>query len=170
MRSLLKPLGLSQPLTTQPLGLSLSASRALHKSFVAVVVSPLLWCLCHAASSVPLSYMPEFLSLVLSLCPLSFVPENLYLQFLTSKPDTKDLYVVTKSIIKHFLYPNYIVNTKFLSLAKVLSQSYTKGTHGGMWRRKKFDLDGTKDDKDFPWWCLDSVLNNRYLASRENVK
>ncbi|KAG5028283.1 hypothetical protein JHK82_011906 [Glycine max] len=65
--------------------------------------------------------MPEFLSLVLSLCPLSFVPENLYLQFLTSKPDTKDLYVVTKSIIKHFLYPNYIVNTKFLSLAKVLS-------------------------------------------------
>lgn len=37
----------------------------------------------------------------------------------------------------------------------------TEGTHGGPWRKKMSDLDGTVDEKDFPWWCLDSVLNNR---------
>ncbi|KAG4967927.1 hypothetical protein JHK87_033578 [Glycine soja] len=37
----------------------------------------------------------------------------------------------------------------------------TEGTHGGPWRKKMSDLDGTEDEKDFPWWCLDSVLNNR---------
>jgi len=45
----------------------------------------------------------------------------------------------------------------------------TEGTHGGPWRKKTTDLDGTKDDKDFPWWCLDCVLNNR-LPPRENTK
>ena len=37
----------------------------------------------------------------------------------------------------------------------------TEGTHGGPWRKKMSDLDGTEDEKDFPWWYLDSVLNNR---------
>ncbi|KAK7332912.1 hypothetical protein VNO80_29668 [Phaseolus coccineus] len=45
----------------------------------------------------------------------------------------------------------------------------TEGSHGGPWRKKITDLDGTKDEKDFPWWCLDCVLNNR-LPSRENTK
>ncbi|KAH1195992.1 Benzyl alcohol O-benzoyltransferase [Glycine max] len=45
----------------------------------------------------------------------------------------------------------------------------TEGTHGGPWRKKITDLDGTKDEKDFPWWCLDCVLNNR-LPPRENTK
>ncbi|XP_027931443.1 WD repeat-containing protein 48-like [Vigna unguiculata] len=45
----------------------------------------------------------------------------------------------------------------------------TEGTHGGPWRKKTTDLEGTKDDKDFPWWCLDCVLNNR-LPPRENTK
>ncbi|XP_061349411.1 uncharacterized protein LOC133294694 [Gastrolobium bilobum] len=45
----------------------------------------------------------------------------------------------------------------------------TEGTHGGPWRRKMTDLDGTEDDKDFPWWCLDCVLNNR-LPPKENTK
>lgn len=45
----------------------------------------------------------------------------------------------------------------------------TEGTHGGPWRKKITDLDGTEDDKDIPWWCLDSVLNNR-LPPRENTK
>ncbi|CAJ1960988.1 unnamed protein product [Sphenostylis stenocarpa] len=45
----------------------------------------------------------------------------------------------------------------------------TEGTHGGQWRKKITDLDGTKDEKDFPWWCLDCVLNNR-LPPRENTK
>ncbi|CAJ1961000.1 unnamed protein product [Sphenostylis stenocarpa] len=45
----------------------------------------------------------------------------------------------------------------------------TEGTHGGSWRKKTTDVDGTKDEKDFPWWCLDCVLNNR-LPPRENTK
>ncbi|KAH1071622.1 hypothetical protein GLYMA_03G243800v4 [Glycine max] len=45
----------------------------------------------------------------------------------------------------------------------------TEGTHGGPWRKKITDLNGTKDEKDFPWWCLDCVLNNR-LPPRENTK
>ncbi|KAI5398432.1 hypothetical protein KIW84_063993 [Lathyrus oleraceus] len=45
----------------------------------------------------------------------------------------------------------------------------TEGTLGGPWRKKITDLDGTEDDKDFPWWCLDCVLNNQ-LPPRENTK
>ncbi|KAJ8770960.1 hypothetical protein K2173_022184 [Erythroxylum novogranatense] len=43
----------------------------------------------------------------------------------------------------------------------------TEGSQGGPWRKKITDLDGTEDEKDFPWWCLDCVLNNR-LPPREN--
>ncbi|KAK1288123.1 hypothetical protein QJS10_CPB19g00624 [Acorus calamus] len=45
----------------------------------------------------------------------------------------------------------------------------TEGSQGGPWRKKITDLDGTEDDKDFPWWCLDSVLNGR-IPLRENTK
>ena len=45
----------------------------------------------------------------------------------------------------------------------------TEGSHGGPWRKKITDLDGTEDEKDFPFWCLDCVLNNR-LPPRENTK
>ncbi|KAL5566956.1 hypothetical protein UlMin_030120 [Ulmus minor] len=45
----------------------------------------------------------------------------------------------------------------------------TEGSHGGPWRKKITDFDGTEDEKDFPWWCLDCVLNNR-LPPRENTK
>ncbi|KAH9688385.1 WD REPEATS REGION domain-containing protein [Citrus sinensis] len=45
----------------------------------------------------------------------------------------------------------------------------TEGSQGSPWRKKITDLDGTEDDKDFPWWCLDCVLNNR-LPPRENTK
>ncbi|KAK7277868.1 hypothetical protein RJT34_22887 [Clitoria ternatea] len=45
----------------------------------------------------------------------------------------------------------------------------TEGTNGGPWRKKITDLDGTEDEKDFPWWVLDCVLNNR-LPPRENTK
>ncbi|TQD92084.1 hypothetical protein C1H46_022316 [Malus baccata] len=45
----------------------------------------------------------------------------------------------------------------------------TEGSQGGSWRKKITDLDGTEDEKDFPWWCLDCVLNNR-LPPRENTK
>ncbi|XP_057962475.1 uncharacterized protein LOC131154029 [Malania oleifera] len=45
----------------------------------------------------------------------------------------------------------------------------TEGSHGGLWRKKISDLDGTEDEKDIPWWCLDCLLNNR-LPSRENTK
>ncbi|KAF5463509.1 hypothetical protein F2P56_019415 [Juglans regia] len=45
----------------------------------------------------------------------------------------------------------------------------TQGSHGGPWRKKITDLDGTEDEKDFPFWCLDCVLNNR-LPPRENTK
>ncbi|XP_020254792.1 WD repeat-containing protein 48 isoform X2 [Asparagus officinalis] len=43
------------------------------------------------------------------------------------------------------------------------------GTYGGPWRKKITDLDGTEDEKDFPWWCLDCVLNGR-MPPRENTK
>lgn len=45
----------------------------------------------------------------------------------------------------------------------------TEGSQGGPWRKKITDLDGTEDEKDFPWWVLDCVLNNR-LPPRENTK
>ncbi|KAG8367073.1 hypothetical protein BUALT_Bualt16G0034700 [Buddleja alternifolia] len=45
----------------------------------------------------------------------------------------------------------------------------TEGSQGGPWRKKSTDLDGTEDDKNFPWWVLDCVLNNR-LPPRENTK
>ncbi|KAG2695320.1 hypothetical protein I3843_07G008700 [Carya illinoinensis] len=45
----------------------------------------------------------------------------------------------------------------------------TEGSHGGPWRKKITDLNGTEDEKDFPYWCLDCVLNNR-LPPRENTK
>ncbi|KAJ0013253.1 hypothetical protein Pint_20598 [Pistacia integerrima] len=45
----------------------------------------------------------------------------------------------------------------------------TEGSQGGPWRKKITDLDGTEDEKDFPYWCLDCVLNNR-LPPRENTK
>ncbi|KAH1105850.1 hypothetical protein J1N35_009618 [Gossypium stocksii] len=45
----------------------------------------------------------------------------------------------------------------------------TEGSQGGPWRKKITELDGTEDEKDFPWWVLDCVLNNQ-LPSRENTK
>ncbi|KAA8544996.1 hypothetical protein F0562_019787 [Nyssa sinensis] len=45
----------------------------------------------------------------------------------------------------------------------------TEGSQGGPWRKKITDLNGTEDEKDFPWWCLDCLLNNR-LPPRENTK
>lgn len=45
----------------------------------------------------------------------------------------------------------------------------TEGTYGGPWRKKITDLDGTEDEKDLPWWCLDCVLNGR-MPPRESTK
>ncbi|CAK9163382.1 unnamed protein product [Ilex paraguariensis] len=45
----------------------------------------------------------------------------------------------------------------------------TEGSQGGPWRKKITELDGTEDEKDFPWWVLDCVLNNR-LPTREHTK
>ncbi|KAK9691798.1 hypothetical protein RND81_09G220800 [Saponaria officinalis] len=45
----------------------------------------------------------------------------------------------------------------------------SEGSQGGAWRKKITDLDGTEDEKYFPWWVLDCVLNNR-LPPRDNTK
>lgn len=45
----------------------------------------------------------------------------------------------------------------------------TEGTSGGPWRKRITDLDGTEDEKDLPWWCLECVLNGR-MPARENNK
>jgi WD repeat-containing protein 48 len=45
----------------------------------------------------------------------------------------------------------------------------TEGSQGGPWRKKITEFTGTEDEKDFPLWCLDAVLNNR-LPPRENTK
>lgn len=45
----------------------------------------------------------------------------------------------------------------------------TEGSHGGPWRKKIIELDGIEDEKHFPWWCLDCVLNGR-LPHREMPK
>ncbi|XP_022896403.1 WD repeat-containing protein 48-like isoform X4 [Olea europaea var. sylvestris] len=45
----------------------------------------------------------------------------------------------------------------------------TEGSQGGPWRKKITDLDGTEDEKVFPWWLLDCVSHNR-LPPRENTK
>lgn len=33
----------------------------------------------------------------------------------------------------------------------------TEGSHGGPWRKKITELDGTEDEKDIPRWCLDCL-------------
>ncbi|KAB2005736.1 hypothetical protein ERO13_D11G267100v2 [Gossypium hirsutum] len=45
----------------------------------------------------------------------------------------------------------------------------TEGSQGGPWRKKITELDATEDEKDFPSWVLDCVLNNR-LPPREKTK
>ncbi|KAF6173753.1 hypothetical protein GIB67_042921, partial [Kingdonia uniflora] len=45
----------------------------------------------------------------------------------------------------------------------------TEGSQGGPWRKKITDLDGTEDEKDIPWWCLDCVLNKK-IPSKDNTK
>lgn len=45
----------------------------------------------------------------------------------------------------------------------------TEGSQGGAWRKKIIDLDGTEDEKDFPWWCVECVLHGR-MPPRENAK
>ncbi|KAK9732765.1 hypothetical protein RND81_04G020300 [Saponaria officinalis] len=45
----------------------------------------------------------------------------------------------------------------------------TEGSQGVAWRKKTTDLVGTEDEKYFPWWVLDCVLNNR-LPPRESTK
>lgn len=45
----------------------------------------------------------------------------------------------------------------------------TEGSCGVPWRKKITDLDGTEDEKDLPWWCIDCVLNGR-LPPRDHIK
>lgn len=45
----------------------------------------------------------------------------------------------------------------------------TEGSQGGPWRKKITELDGTEDEKDLPWWCIDCVLNGR-LPPRDSAK
>ncbi|KAG0569341.1 hypothetical protein M758_6G079300 [Ceratodon purpureus] len=45
----------------------------------------------------------------------------------------------------------------------------TEGSQGGPWRKKATELDGTEDEKELPWWCIDCVLHGR-LSQRENAK
>ncbi|XP_018493279.1 uncharacterized protein LOC108863375 isoform X2 [Raphanus sativus] len=45
----------------------------------------------------------------------------------------------------------------------------TEGSQGGPWRKKITEFTGTEDEKDFPLWSLDAILNNR-LPPRENTK
>ncbi|CAJ1976197.1 unnamed protein product [Sphenostylis stenocarpa] len=45
----------------------------------------------------------------------------------------------------------------------------TEGSNGVPWSKKITHFDGTEDEKDFPWWCLDCVLNN-CLPFKENTK
>lgn len=46
----------------------------------------------------------------------------------------------------------------------------TEGSSGGgPWRKKITLFEGTEDEKDFPLWCLDAVLNNP-LPPNETTK
>ncbi|KAG6519057.1 hypothetical protein ZIOFF_022546 [Zingiber officinale] len=45
----------------------------------------------------------------------------------------------------------------------------TQGSEGGYWRRRNTNLDGTKDEKDLPWWCIDCILNGNQ-SQREVTK
>ncbi|KAJ7538291.1 hypothetical protein O6H91_11G042000 [Diphasiastrum complanatum] len=45
----------------------------------------------------------------------------------------------------------------------------TEGSQGGPWRKKATELDGTEDEKELPWWCIDAVLNGK-LPPREHAK
>jgi WD repeat-containing protein 48 len=45
----------------------------------------------------------------------------------------------------------------------------TEGSHGGPWRKKATELNGTEDENKLPWWCIECVLHGR-LSQRENAK
>ncbi|KAG6521978.1 hypothetical protein ZIOFF_019112 [Zingiber officinale] len=45
----------------------------------------------------------------------------------------------------------------------------TQGSQGGSWRRRNTNLDGTEDEKDLPWWCIDCILNGNQ-SQREVTK
>eukprot|EP01018_Ginkgo_biloba_P003250 Gb_04181 [translate_table: standard] len=45
----------------------------------------------------------------------------------------------------------------------------TEGSQGGPWRKKITELDGTEDEKELPWWCIECVLHGR-IPPREQSK
>ncbi|KAI0511773.1 hypothetical protein KFK09_012405 [Dendrobium nobile] len=45
----------------------------------------------------------------------------------------------------------------------------TEDSQGCSWRKKITELDGSQDEKDIPWWCLDCVLNGR-ITPKESTK
>ncbi|KAL0919300.1 hypothetical protein M5K25_011386 [Dendrobium thyrsiflorum] len=45
----------------------------------------------------------------------------------------------------------------------------TEDSQGCSWRKKITELDGSQDEKDIPWWCLDCVLNGR-ITPKETTK
>ncbi|KAL5712780.1 hypothetical protein ACHQM5_014917 [Ranunculus cassubicifolius] len=46
----------------------------------------------------------------------------------------------------------------------------TEGSHGGPWRKKITDLDGSEDDRSIPWWCLECVLHRKVPVKEYNNK
>lgn len=45
-----------------------------------------------------------------------------------------------------------------------------EGSHGGPWRKKITDLDGTEDEKSIPWWCMECVLHRKVPVKDYNNK
>ncbi|WVY95698.1 hypothetical protein V8G54_027849 [Vigna mungo] len=66
----------------------------------------------------------------------------------------------TKSVV----YPPFQFSD--ISLLSII----TEGSNGGQWGKKLTHLDGTEDEKDFPGWFLECVLNNSLPSSNENTK
>nr|GEW03191.1 WD repeat-containing protein 48 [Tanacetum cinerariifolium] len=62
-----------------------------------------------------------------------------------------------------------VVHPPFAFSAASPPSIITEGSQSGPWRKKITDLEGTEDEKDFPWWVLDCILHNR-LPARENTK
>ncbi|CAN1167976.1 WD repeat-containing protein 48 [Linum perenne] len=81
----------------------------------------------------------------------------------TSRSSVNSSGLVDGSAENDFIYPPFGFST--VSPPSVI----TEGSQGGLWRKKITDFDGTEDEKDFPSWCLEYVLNNR-LPNKENNK
>ncbi|XP_047313733.1 WD repeat-containing protein 48-like [Impatiens glandulifera] len=84
-------------------------------------------------------------------------------------PLSKDISAKSPTLSRTEVENDLFVYPPFEFSAACPPSIITEGSQSGLWRKKVTELDGTEDEKYFPMWCLDCLLNNQY-PPRENTK